>query len=152
MSYRTHIDGKQLFGNNDCYAEWLEFVKAQGIAVNEDGQYDGQITDFMGALEVLEKIVIRLTRQREALIEKLAKVGNNKIPSLFDFTTIPSGITEDNSLFDELYDLVNSSYAFIPFAFYLICKDKLEEVVSESDNRFHCYKLKSGEAIHIKAN
>ena len=31
MSYRTRINGNQIFGNNEWHPEWIEFVKSQGI-------------------------------------------------------------------------------------------------------------------------
>ena len=39
MSYRTTVNGMQIFGNNETYPEWDEFIRSQGIAIGEDGDY-----------------------------------------------------------------------------------------------------------------
>ena len=36
MSYRTYINDTQIFGNHECYEEWIDFIKSQGIDANED--------------------------------------------------------------------------------------------------------------------
>jgi hypothetical protein len=56
MSYRTYVNGFQIFGNNDCYQEWIDFIKSQGITVDEENNYKGDIRDFMGALVCIENI------------------------------------------------------------------------------------------------
>ena len=40
MSYRTYVNDVQVFGNDEYYSEWIEFIKAQGIDVNEEGYVD----------------------------------------------------------------------------------------------------------------
>jgi hypothetical protein len=65
MSYRTTIESVQLFGNNESYPQWIEFIKSQGISVDADGCYEGDITDFMGAVKAVEEIVMELHQQRE---------------------------------------------------------------------------------------
>ena len=46
MSYRTTIEDFQIFGNNETYPEWLEFIKSQGITIDEEGNYSGEIHDY----------------------------------------------------------------------------------------------------------
>lgn len=168
MSYRTCVEGKQIFGNHEYYSEWIEFIKSQGVTVDEDGNYDGYITDFMGALVVIETIVLRLNKEREELKEKLnGSVGVQKIESLFDFTNIPNKLIEqeefhrthegsdpkyDNSLFDLLIDAIDNTYAFMPYVFYQACKSKLDkEHIYTTNGHFHCYKLKKDQKIHVRA-
>jgi hypothetical protein len=167
MSYRTCVEGEQIFGNNDYYPEWIEFIKSQGIEVDEDQCYEGQIFDFMGALITIEKIVMRLHKEKEELRATLdGKIGNKKMYGLFDFTHIVDAIAMNNqvdengnrvleygdSLFDELCDVLNSSYAFMPYALFAACEDKLEPINSYSTkDHFYCYKLKDGETIYVRA-
>lgn len=163
MSYRTYIEDMQIFGNNELYDEWIEFLQSQGVEINEEGIYNGEITDFMGALQVIEKITLRLTKERKRLIEKFNENNHkNKFRNLFDFTNIPDKLENQPkiegyeymsfSLFDELEEIVNNSYAFMPFTFYLACKDKLEPDKSFAiDNHFSCFKLKDGESIKVSA-
>ena len=161
MSYRTYINDTQIFGNNEYYPEWIEFIKTQGIEVDEDdGFYDGEITDFMGALLTIEKIVMRLEsefRTRKDLSNRL----NNKhkpIQSLFDFSNIVDELEEQDeneilgeSLFDKLLNYTQNGYAFMPYAFYMACKDKLELADKRTKGHFHCYKLKEEETINVSA-
>ena len=118
MSYRTYVNNTQIFGNHECYFEWIDFIKSQGIEVDEDGCYEGEITDFMAALQVIEQITIRLITERES------RKAKSQIPlkSFFDF----SGIYEDtinqdpddkwgNSLLDRLFDAVENGYLFLPY-------------------------------------
>ena len=37
MSYRTRINNIQIFGNDECYPEWMDFLKSKDIEIDEDG-------------------------------------------------------------------------------------------------------------------
>ena len=75
MSYRTWVENTQIFGNNECYQEWLDFIKNSGIDLeDDDGFYEGEITDVMGALTVIENIV-----------ENLADDMKERNYNMFDF-------------------------------------------------------------------
>lgn len=157
MSYRTCINGTQVFGNNEYYPEWIEFIESQGIEVDDEGLYEGEITDFMGALETVEKITLRLSKERDErkknLLEKFPEYPET--PSLFDWTDIPKKCEEKNmSLFDQLYDAVRNGYAFMPYALFMACQNKIEkddyiDLEILQGNHFHRYKLKPGETIHV---
>lgn len=176
MSYRTLVNDIQVFGNNEYYPEWIEFIKSQGIAVNEDGYYEGDITDFMGALSVIEQIVLRLNKEQEERNQKrrehIQKLSDEqretlqksgfRIQSLFDFRNIPEFLEKqdefspndryNSSLLDQLFETVNQSYAFMPYTFYKACEDKLEEAeMFSTDGHLHCFKVKNGEKIHVRA-
>ena len=167
MSYRTYIEENQIFGNNEYYPEWIEFIKSQGIVVDDDGCYEGYIHDFMGALVTIESVVMRLYKEKEALREKWnGKIGNKKMYGLFDFTYVIDKIVMSNrsgencdrvfedgdSLFDELLGIVDNSYAFLPYALFAACEDKLVATNSFSTkDHFNCYKLKDSENIHVVA-
>lgn len=167
MSYRTYVEGTQVFGNNEYYPEWIEFIKSQGIKVDDEQCYEGAVHDFMEAIVTIEKIVMRLYKEKETMREKWSgKVGNKKMYGLFDFTHIVDTIEMNNqvnengdrlfefgdSLFDELCGIVDNSYAFMPYAFFVACEDKLEPVDAFSTkDHFNCYQLKHGETIHVVA-
>lgn len=176
MSYRTYINGHQIFGNHERYPEWLEFIASQGIKINEDDNYEGEITDFMGALIVIENITLRLEkerRDRKAAFEKemeeknftdkekeVARSTIYGIKSMFDWSNTPIDLEHENqedkfhtSLFDKLNEIINNGYAFMPIVFFKACEDKLEEDKCFSTNgHFECYKLKEGETLHVKAS
>lgn len=160
MSYRTIVNGVELFGNNEYHKEWLDYVSNQGIVVKEDGSYKGNLTDFMGALQVIENITLRLNKERENRNEKMIENGfTPKLKNLFDWSDIPEKILNqpkddkyNMSLLDKLFEVTNNGYAFLPYTFYLSCKDKLERVSSFSTpNHFDCFKLKDGEVILVEA-
>lgn len=169
MSYRTYIEDVQVFGNNECYPEWLEFIKSQGIEIDDEQCYEGEIHDFMGAMIAIEKIVMRLNKEREELRDKWNKDNRSrKLKSLFDFTCVPESIEHEDrfyeehkemdaalrtSLFDALLEAVEHSYAFMPYSFYEACKEKLVQNESFSTpGHFTCYVLKDGNTIHVKAS
>jgi hypothetical protein len=110
---------------------------------------------------------MRLYKEAEVRRERLGgKIGNKKMYGFFDLTHMVDTIAMNNqvdengnrvfeygdSLFDELCGVVQNAYAFMPYAFFQACEDKLESVDSfTTKDHFHCYKLKDGETIHIKA-
>lgn len=73
MSYRTKINGKQLFGNNEWYEEWGEYLISKGIEIDDEGLYEGELDNFMEALEVIEKITMNIEAERR----ERKKAGKN---------------------------------------------------------------------------
>ena len=156
MSYRTTIEDFQIFGNNEIYPEWLEFIKSQGITIDEEGNYSGEIHDFMGMLTTIETIVLNLEKERQKEIESLRqreiKAKNAREDtkfftealhnpesryykhSMFDLTNIYRDTLRDmnekgpylNSLSDRIFEIVSTGYIFMPYQVYNVCMDKLE--------------------------
>ena len=179
MSYRTKVNDIQIFGNNETYPEWIEFIKTQGIEVDEDMCYKGEITDFMGALETIENIVMRLATERQERITKLNEriqkfrdegkdedtlsklsdvYGGNT--GLFDFSNIYKEVLEPRpnddynmSLFDRVNQLLDTGYMFMPHVFYKACESSLEQQDCYTvKNHFYCYQVKKGETIKFSAS
>lgn len=159
MSYRTNVEDFQIFGNNEYYPEWIEYIKSKGIYVDEDGCYDGELDNFVEALEIIEKIVIRLYEDRELENKEVKnKIISEDALGLFDLSYIPKrikrqeeyGLEFKTPLLDMLFAVIHDSYAFMPYAFYVACKDKLE-IEDMIDGRFECYKLKQGQTISVHA-
>ena len=160
MSYRTYVNATQIFGNNEGYAEWMDFIRSQGIEIDEEGCYKGTITDFMSALTTIEKITLRLAKERKERNEALRKKGcDMKLVEIFDWSNIPEELSEQDpedkfstSLFDRLVEVVNQGYAFMPYTFYQACKDKLErDNCFSTSGHLTCFKVKEGEVIEVKA-
>ena len=161
MSYRTYVNDVQVFGNNEYYPEWIEFIKTQGIDVNENGNYEGDITDFMDGLKCVETIVLRMEKERQDQIKELSNKSSNFYKSsLFDLTNIYQesiNALEENdeyeiSLFDRLYQFLEDGYIFMPYAFFKACEYMLEkDHVFSTKKHFNCFKLKEGKRIHVKA-
>ena len=175
MSYRTRVNDTQIFGNNESYPEWIEFIQSQGIEINEEGIYEGEIADFMQALVVIETIIMRLEKERrerrvefeKELVEKdwseeekeYARNHIYGIKSLFDWKNTYNKVEKDRddnygtSLLDELFSIADESYAFMPYQFFKACEDSLEkDHCFSTPGHFHCYKLKEGETIKVSAS
>lgn len=174
MSYRTYVEGTQVFGNNEYYPEWIEFIKEQGIEVNDECIYEGEIKDFMKALQIIEKIVLRLEKEKRERNEKLEKEMEEKnfskeekefartkiygIKSIFDWKNIFDKVINNNdkygfSLLDELISIIDESYAFLPYQFLKACEGKIERDRSFStEQHFNCYKIKENESIYVRAS
>ena len=174
MSYRTYVEGTQVFGNNEYYPEWIEFIKEQGIEVSDECIYEGEIKDFMKALQVIENIVLRLEKEKRERNEKLKKEMEEKnfseeekafartkiygIKSIFDWKNTFDKVTNNNdkyglSLLDELISIIDESYAFLPYQFLKACEGKIERDRSFStEQHFNCYKIKENESIYVRAS
>lgn len=148
MSYKTYVDKTQIFGNNKYYPEWLEFIKSHGIDIDEDYGYDGYISDIMGAIETIEKIVMRLEKEFREQHEN---------DSLFDFReTYEEVLAYENdkfksSLLDKNIQHIQNSYLFMPYAFLVACSDKIKETPLYSHKgHLYCYELI--EPVHVYAS
>lgn len=173
MSYRTTINGIQIFGNNESYAPWDEYIRSQGIEISEEGYYEGDITDFHGAVIAIETIVKDLMAERKSdwdkikhRIEKiLAEDPDNEwalkqksilTRSYLDFSHYEKDIFEHHdSILDTLFLIADTAYVFFPYILYTACRDQLERLdpMQEPDGTFriHNFKFKPGQAAHVKA-
>lgn len=146
MSYRTKINGVQIFGNNDYFVEWIDYIKSKGIIVDDDGCYKGTLDNFMEAVDVLESIVISLDK---SLIER--RTGR----SLFDLSSVRDEYTREHgstSLLDNQLDLIENGYLFLPLTFKNACADVIEIDEYNIDSKhFRNYKLKDGCKIKVEA-
>ena len=176
MSDRTMINDFQIFGNNETYPEWLDFLKTKGIEIDEEGHYEGEIDDFMGMLSTIEKISMNIEENRRKEIDKLKKEERIKgtddyfnavlhneesrffKSSTFDFRKIYTDTKRDmenndehsSSLFDCLCEIINNGYMFFSYAAYKACEKDLEKCdLFSTPKHFRCYKLKEGHKIKV---
>lgn len=152
MSYRTYINQTQVFGNNEYYPEWIEYIESKGIVVNEDGCYECELDDFMEALDVIENIVIRIEKERR---ENKAKGEKFFSASIFDLGNIYNDVInnpDSESLLDKEMHYLQNGYMFMPYAFYKACEDIIEFTgYSFKTKHNKIYKLKDGCKIQISA-
>ncbi len=173
MSYRTTVNDVQIFGNNEYYPEWIEFIQSQNIKINDDGCYDGEITDVMGAIEAIEKIILRLEKERRDEIAKFKKTWEKvekkeindiytKPSSLFDMSIEYDNLMEqeikfphddyNTSLTDRMIELRKNGYIFMSCLFIDACEDMIEKDRHFSvPKHFNCYKIKDGCKIRVHA-
>ena len=156
MSYRTSIDGVQIFGNNDYFPEWADFIKANGIEIDEDGCYFGYLYDVKGLFEVIDSITRKLIAEQHENVEKGLKnyVTGEPYREMTDLSD-SMWFNEKTPLLMFNMRMVNDTYLFLPYQVYLILKDKIEHTDSYESNGiewFLCaYKLKEGEKIEVRA-
>lgn len=169
MSYRTWINGVQIFGSNEVYPEWLAFLETHGIVPDGENRYDGEITDFMGMLERIEAIALGIEADRDREKASLAAHAGGKLPerlsrrfvSIYDLSWIKSDLAAgDNGpvregLFDMLKEQVETGYLFMPLMAYEACRDDLEPCGpppdAEPPRRPQYYALKEGRTVRLRA-
>lgn len=166
VSYRTTVNGVQIFGNNECHPEWLDFVRSQGVAVDAENCYDGVIRDVMGAIEACERVVLRIDDERRATRESLLTTATNvaarerierRHPDVFDLREMRRVVDRANDpgeppmaprLLDELLSVVEDGYLFIPLALLRACEP---DVVRDDGHptRLNAYRVRDGHEIAV---
>ncbi len=156
MNYRTRINGNQIFGNNEWYPEWIEFVKSQGIEVDEDNCYEGEITDVKGLFITIDKITRRLIKEQDKRVAKKETWDGEPVRKLTDFS--------EHWLLDDYTPLlafgknvVEHAYIFLPYQVYKIVEDSIQSCDTYKDTSdvvwsFNSYELKPGCHIYISAS
>lgn len=152
MSYRTHVNGHQIFGNNEWYKEWADFIESEGIKIDEDGCYDGYIDNLQGVFDVIEKITRRLINERHKQVEKGETWFGKPYTELADLTDM---IDEDkNILLSNMY-MIEHAYCFLPYQVYKAVEDIIEICKHDESGAvrlgFRCYRLKDDKRIHVEA-
>lgn len=151
MSYRTYINEKQVFGNNEYYPEWIEYIESKGIVVGQEGDYEGELDDFMEALDVIESIVIRLETERR---ENKKNGEEFFTQSLFDLSNIYDDVANysTESLLDKELLYLENGYMFMPYAFLKACENIIEDKgYSFKGKHTRIFKLKDNCKIKIHA-
>ena len=156
MSYRTNVNNTQIFGNNEYYIEWENFIKSHGIKIDDDGCYDGEIDDVMGMFDAIDKITRRLIEERKRQIHN--KETDYEGKPLLELTDLSNSMWLDNNtpilMFNE--QILKYAYCFLPYQVYLAVKDVIEPTheVYKKDGvnwNFCTYKLKDGAKIRVHA-
>ncbi len=155
MSYRTYINDTQIFGNNEGYEEWFDFIKSQGIKVGEEAEYDGYITDLQGMFNVIDKITERLIKERHEKVEKgLQYINNEPYPELTDLS-YSFRLYDKTPLLWINMQLIRQAYCFLPYQVFMAVEDVIEKADEPyiGDKEWYCcsYKLKEGKKIHVHA-
>lgn len=168
MAYRTYVNGVQIFGNNNRYEQWENFIRSQGIEINHDGLYRGEINDFMAAIEACEQIVMSIDEER---VKRRQNITVNPDPdpefqamllqettSQFDLTEIPARIKKRDGtpaaigLFDNLLSIVWNGCMFVPYTLYLACKEHLEpDLENRKVGHINTFRIKPGHHIEVWA-
>lgn len=159
MYYRTIVNGEQIFAKNEYYSEWIDFIKANGIDVDSEGCYDGEIDDVQGMFEVIDKITRKIIEDRH---KKVMKGENDrKGRPLKELTDLSGSIwfNKETPILMFNRQTIEMSYCFLPYRVYLAVKSKIEkvnEVYGENEKdgvkwALSTYKIKDGEKIRVNA-
>ena len=155
MSYRTRINGTQIFGNNESYPEWFDFLKSKGVEIDEECIYDAYIDDIQGLFEVIDKITKRLIDERHEQIVKGEKNWNDK--PYHELTDLSESIYLNDETPILMYNMrmIKDAYCFLPYQVFMAVEDIIEEADKPyiGEKEWYCcsYKLKDGEKIHVYA-
>lgn len=156
MSYRTRINGIQIFGNNEYYTEWADFLTSKGIKIDEDGCYDGEIDDVMGMFETIDKIVKSLIKKQHEKVEKgVTDFRGNPVKELADLSD-SMWLSDNTPVLRFNQYMIEHAYCFLPYQVYKAVEDLIETVPCryEKDGvdwTFSTYKIKEGKTIKVYA-
>lgn len=156
MAYRTYVNGTQIFGNNEYYKDWIDFLKSKGIDIDEEGIYEGEIDDVMGIFSVIDKITRELINKRHEEVKK-GQVNFDGKP-LREMTDLSDSmwLRDDTPILMFNEQMVEHAYCFLPYQVYMAIQDKIERTDYILDKNgidwsFCTYKIKDGEKIKVSA-
>ena len=157
MAYRTYVNGRQIFGNNDYYEDWIDFLKSKGINIDEDGIYRGEIDDVMGMFSVIDKITRELINERHEEVKKgRVNFDGKPLTELADLSD-SMWLTGNTPVLMFNKQMVEHAYCFLPYQVYMAVQDKIEETDNIRDGNgidwmLCTYKIKDGEKIEVSAH
>lgn len=157
MSYRTRINETQIFGNNECYQEWIDFIRSEGIEVDEESSYDGYIENLQGMFDVIDKITQRLINKRhEQVVNGETWLGK----PMHELTDLSESMWLDDETPLLMYNMqmIENAYCFLPYQVFKAVEDIIEKsdaaYVSDDGKKWYfcSYKLKADKKIHVCAS
>lgn len=155
MSYRTYINDHQIFGNNEGFEEWFDFLTSHGIEVKEGGSYDGYIDDLQGMFEVIDKITSKLIEDRHKKVVSGELDWQGK--PLREMTDLSDSmwLADQTPLLMFNMQVIQNYYCFLPYQVFKAVEDIIEEskrpYVGDKEWYLCTYHLKEGEKIHVYA-
>ena len=154
MSYRTYVNGVQIFGNNESYTEWMNFIQSQGIEIDSDGCYEGYIKDYQQGENIIENIIMEKEKNIRDFLSKVPEEKKDRVSkwyhSIFDFREVYSEVLEEKddefafSLTDRMKEYIDNGYIFMSVKYREACKEFIElDKGLVPGHAFH-YRLKEG--------
>lgn len=157
MSYRTNLNGKQIFGNDVCFEEWIEFIKSEGIKVDSDGCYKGEIKNVMGMFATVDKIIKRMIKERhDNVLQGVSTRTGKPLPELTDLSN-SEFLNDETSILEFNMHVVRNAYCFYPYHVYLAVENVIERAYDEIyqddeiDWSLCTYRVKKGKKIRVSA-
>ena len=155
MSYRTRINGIQIFGNNEYYQEWIDFIRSEGIEVDEEDLYDGYIENLQGMFNVIDIITRGLINDRhnQVIAGELTWEGK-PYRELTDLSE-SMWLNDRTPLFTFNIQMIEHAYCFLPYQLFKAVEDIIEECGHDDPGAvmlgYIRYRLKDGKRIHVNA-
>lgn len=156
MSYRTNVNGHQIFGNNEYYTDWINFLKSEGIEVDEDdGLYDGYTDNLQGMFDTIDVITKRLIDDRHKKV--VAGELNCDGKPYRELTDLSDPIWRDDEISVLMFNIqmIEHAYCFLPYQLFKAVEDIIEKCKYDDlgavvlGHRY--YRLKDGKRIHVDA-
>ena len=156
MSYRTRVNGYQIFGNNEYYTEWIDFLKSEGIEVDEDeGLYDGYIDNLQGMFDVINTITKKLIDDRHKMVVAGERNWNNKPYKELTDLSDSMWLDDKTPILTFNIQMIENAYCFLPYQLFKAVEDIIEECKYNEPGAvvlgYKYYRLKDDKKIHIHA-
>lgn len=155
MSYRTRVNGHQIFGNNDYYTEWIDFLQAEGIEVDEEGLYDGYVDNLQGIFDTIDVITKKLIDNRHKKIVAGERDWDDK--PYKELTDLSDSIWLNDKTPVLIFNIqmIKNAYCFLPYQLFKAVEDIIEECEHDELGTvrlgYKWYRLKDDKRIHVYA-
>lgn len=155
MSYRTNVNDTQIFGNNEWYQEWIDFLKSEGIEVDREGLYDGYIVDLKGMFDTIDVITKRLIAERHEKV--IAGEEDWKGKPLKELTDLSGSMWLDGETSILMFNIqmIENAYCFLPYQVFKAVEDIIEVCEYDATGAvplgYRYYRLKDNKRIHVDA-
>lgn len=155
MSYRTSINGVQIFGNNEYYQEWIDFIRSEGIKDDEDGLYDGYIENLQGMFNAIDIITRGLINDRHNQVVAGELTWEGKPYRELTDLSESMWLNDETPLLMYNIQMIENAYCFLPYQLFKAVEDIIEQCKHDEPRAvrlgYRYYRLKDGIKIHVYA-
>ncbi len=155
MSYRTSINGNQIFGNNEWYQEWGDFIESEGIEIDKEGLYDGHIENIQGMFDVIDKITRRLIDERHEQVVAGELTWDKKPYKELTDLSDSMWLNDETPVFMFNIQMIEHAYCFLPYQLFKAVEDTIEKCEHDEPGAvklgYRYYRLKDGKRICVHA-
>lgn len=156
MSYKTRVNGHQIFGNNEYYTEWADFLESEGIEVDEEGLYDGHIKNLQGMFDTIDTITRALINDRHNQVVAGELTWDGKLYTELTDLSDSMWLNDKTPILNFNIQMIKNAYCFLPYQLFEAVEDVIEECKHDEHGAvrlgYKCYKLKDGKRIHVYAS
>lgn len=155
MSYRTNVNGYQIFGNNEWYQEWGDFIESEGIKVSEEGLYDGYTDNLQGMFDIIDKITRRLIDERHEQVVAGDRTWDDKPYTELTDLSDSMWLDDKTPVLKFNIMMIEHAYCFLPYQLFKAVEGIIERCEHDEPGAvklgYRCYRLKDGERIRVDA-